>query len=777
MRTAVVTYADAGVAGWAEISLPNKRRYCKARGYSFFVHDSPYDPDVAPVWQKIQCILQHLDDFELVFWSDADALVMNFDVRLERIVGEEFDLVVGSDCRGINFGNALVRRSSSTKRLLSGIWEDRHIAYPFLEQGALTAHIDRHFAFEPRFRVARQDVMNSYPDLDYYRDSSTTGPNLETYKEGHFIIHFAGLWDRADDSRRERFRRFDKLAGHFGDASTPPPGDVRPVTLRTCWGRIKRALAGLPDKPSTDCSGKGIVVSGHGDLFASAWICLRMLREHGCELPIQFWHLGEEGLSSQFLELVSRYGIECIDALRIRAALGGRILRGAELRAFAICNSRFTEVLYLDSNSVPLGDPSFLFDCDLYKEHGVLLWPDSERTDPESAIWDFIPFREEHRIDSAQLLVDKGRHWRPVAFLQWVNENSDFFGRFFAVDSDGLTFSFHLLRVHFEMVRRPPDILRSDGYNLGTARGQHGPDGKRILQQRDPRNWQLYGPNPRVIGFRSEERCLRLLEELRNQLPGEISPIAKPNGANSSKRPADVSFPVTICVIAYGPHADLAEKFLNQLYENTDPALFRLRFGLNEAEPRTHALVEKAVDKFGNIDVFVESINIFKNPLMRRLFYERPLGSKWTIWFDDDCFPTRPDWLEWLAIRIKEKPDIAQWGWMRYAQYGDSNGIIDFMARSYWNKGLPLPRTQGATQDTFNRIDFAAGGFWALRTDVIKKLNWPDPRIVQYAEDVMLGEALRQNGFKMGAFTYGYEIGDTPRRNSNAEEICGLPRG
>ena len=44
-----------------------------------------------------------------------------------------------------------------------------------------------------------------------------------------------------------------------------------------------------------------------------------------------------------------------------------------------LARSAFSEILYLDSDSVPLTDPTFLFDSPTYKQHGAVLWPDFNR--------------------------------------------------------------------------------------------------------------------------------------------------------------------------------------------------------------------------------------------------------------------------------------------------------------------------------------------------------------------------------------------------------------
>jgi hypothetical protein len=44
---------------------------------------------------------------------------------------------------------------------------------------------------------------------------------------------------------------------------------------------------------------------------------------------------------------------------------------------------------------------------------------------------------------------------------------------------------------------------------------------------------------------------------------------------------------------------------------------------------------------------------------------------------------------------------------------------------------------------------FPTGGCWLIRTSAVRSLDWPDPRLIKLADDVFLGEAIRQNGWDM----------------------------
>lgn len=234
-----------------------------------------------------------------------------------------------------------------------------------------------------------------------------------------------------------------------------------------------------------------------------------------------------------------------------------------------------------------------------------------------------------------------------------------------------------------------------------------------------------------------------------------------------------VEFPVTICVVCYGRNIELARRFLSTLYRCTAPSLFTLRAGLNEVEPATLELFHEYAERFGNIELFIEPQNIFKNPLMRRMFREKPLVSRWTIWCDDDTHFTRSDWLQRLGLKIECAPEVAMWGKL-FVLWSRDEFVLEWIRAAAWYRGLPPTRETAPDGAEATKFCFATGAFWAARTEVLSQINWPDPRLIHANEDFLLSEALRQNGWKLGRFASGVNINDAPRRNAEAAEVSEL---
>src|SRR4029453_1593659 len=172
-----------------------------------------------------------------------------------------------------------------------------------------------------------------------------------------------------------------------------------------------------------------------------------------------------------------------------------------------------------------------------------------------------------------------------------------------------------------------------------------------------------------------------------------------------------LELPVTVCVLCYGDYPELAQRVLESLYSCTPKGAIRLRLGLNAVSERTRAIVADLIPALAPEVVVDSEVNLFKLPMMRRLFDERPLTTGWTIWFDDDSFVFRSDWLTTLSWHSRLRPEVDMWGKWLFLR-GDEK-YREFVQEAPWYQGREL--TQDSEPGMY-RFDFIAGGFWAIRT-------------------------------------------------------------
>jgi len=303
---------------------------------------------------------------------------------------------------------------------------------------------------------------------------------------------------------------------------------------------VRTARADLEEYPADRFKGRGIVICAGGPrYFTNAWVTVKMLRHHGCKLPIEFWHLGVCEMDDRMRDMVSKYDVTCIDAYKVRKKYPARRLFGWECNPFAIIHSSFEEVIFLDADNVPLIDPEVLLDTPQYRDTGAIFWPDYGRLARTRQIWEIcgVEYRDEPEFESGQIVVDKRRCWEELNTTMHLNEHSDFYYTHIHGDKDTFHMAWHICGTRYSMPSRLIHPLRA-------TMCQHDFDDKRIFQHRNMQKWSLTGKNPRIHGFLMEDKCLEFLKELQDVWDGKIEYPAPESeeGKEAASRIAGVRF-------------------------------------------------------------------------------------------------------------------------------------------------------------------------------------------------------------------------------------------
>lgn len=279
----------------------------------------------------------------------------------------------------------------------------------------------------------------------------------------------------------------------------------------------RKFLKNLPPYPAEDFTGRGVVICAGGHrLFTNGWVAMRVLRQLGCTLPIQFWRLDGE-IDPYMADLVRPFQVECVNGSALARGLARppRLLAGWELKAFAVLHAPFREVLLLDADNVAVVNPEFLFDTPEYQSAGALFWPDYGRMEPTRAMWEAaeVPYRDEPEFESGQMAIDKARCWAAINLAMHYNEHSDFYYRH--IHGDKCTFQFAWSRTG------TPYAMPSRGiHTLDATMCQHDFHGRRIFQHRNMDKWRLDGTNRSIHDFQLESECRHFLSELNSRWNG-----------------------------------------------------------------------------------------------------------------------------------------------------------------------------------------------------------------------------------------------------------------
>lgn len=190
-----------------ELTSQNKKNYANKHGYKYFeinnknqldltktLYDSKFmEPfGLAIGWSKIKLIKDILinnPDIDWLFWIDADAIFMNFDIRLESLISNKAFFIVGRDCNGINVGTFFIKNCERSIKFLQNIWDygpQKGSWWTETEQGQLDLFGQKEEYFDG-FWIVPNNKFNSY-----IHDCSSGPLPCYKYQPKDFVIHVPG---------------------------------------------------------------------------------------------------------------------------------------------------------------------------------------------------------------------------------------------------------------------------------------------------------------------------------------------------------------------------------------------------------------------------------------------------------------------------------------------------------------------------------------------------------------------------------------------------------
>ncbi len=230
----------------------------------------------------------------------------------------------------------------------------------------------------------------------------------------------------------------------------------------------------------------------------------------------------------------------------------------------------------------------------------------------------------------------------------------------------------------------------------------------------------------------------------------------------------------TICVLLYGDYPELAKRCLNSIVALPNPEKWELRIGTNTVCKETMEYVNELFDRQSKlpswrIRTYTSATNKGKYPMMRWMLYDpcKPVTSPYVMWFDDDSFIKTPT-EEWLSSAEQNVSEADMVGKLMTTLL--SGNQPTWITQQPWYKGKLVSLTARGTPFI---PKFAVGGWWMAKFKMLKDLDWPPHNIIHRGGDYMLGEAIRQNDYKL----LNYHAGVAINANDRGEDDVALRRG
>ena len=232
----------------------------------------------------------------------------------------------------------------------------------------------------------------------------------------------------------------------------------------------------------------------------------------------------------------------------------------------------------------------------------------------------------------------------------------------------------------------------------------------------------------------------------------------------------------TVCVLTHGEYEPTFRRCIDSIVGTYDFGswVHEIRVGLNAPSSYTIGYVRslKHAGILKTQSIFMEEENIYKYPLMRKMFYSQsnPITTPYVMWFDDDSF-IKPDTQSFFARAASEIKNADFLGHSKWVCRLSGNQHL-WIRKQPWYKGKTVSRGMPVT--------FFLGAWWVGRVSSLMKLDYPWPELQHRGGDVMLGEAIRQNDLEtvfsplpvlIGANWDGDDKNKMPRRTFDSQPI------
>lgn len=231
--------------------------------------------------------------------------------------------------------------------------------------------------------------------------------------------HVRNSEDEIDDLRRSHQEFVWQLEKELGNSTTR--------------GQSDRQWNGLDI-----FNGTGIVMVGGGEYFGPAIIGIHMLRRTGSDLPVEVFVPDDDEYEKTVCEsYLKKLGAKCVVLSHILDKGTVKVGRNDDadlkvthyqLKSLALLLSSFSDVLLLDSDSIPLLEPlSNIFETEPYKSKGLIIWPDFWRSTESPSFWtiagkpDFPKGLPVTSSETGQLAVNKATHLAPLLLATYYN--------------------------------------------------------------------------------------------------------------------------------------------------------------------------------------------------------------------------------------------------------------------------------------------------------------------------------------------------------------------
>ena len=185
-------YAGTEYKKKMDIGIQSKIKYCKLHNIDFILEDETadyFDNKRRYEWYKILLLTKHINNYDYLFWSDADVLIKNFDYSLTNYINNlnKDNIFIFTYCPNFFINNYYNFLNSFRVDLIYN--QTQFLNINLWDQGA-TVHIlqNNPEIFKKTYIEKNVRLFNAY---SIYNWNKINDPYY--YRTGDFLIHYAGI--------------------------------------------------------------------------------------------------------------------------------------------------------------------------------------------------------------------------------------------------------------------------------------------------------------------------------------------------------------------------------------------------------------------------------------------------------------------------------------------------------------------------------------------------------------------------------------------------------
>lgn len=188
-KIAIITQYTDNIENYSKYTTAINNEYAKKHWYDFIVQKWKLENknERFITWDKIDLSKKYLENYEYIFWIDADMMIMNHDIKIEQFITDK-DLMICSDNSNswkkdtVNTWSYILKNSKYSRNIIDKlyeVWDDIWLINNFpAEQWALVHMYQNNI-------LDLKNNITVYPEITF----NSSNPAHLLYKEWQYILH------------------------------------------------------------------------------------------------------------------------------------------------------------------------------------------------------------------------------------------------------------------------------------------------------------------------------------------------------------------------------------------------------------------------------------------------------------------------------------------------------------------------------------------------------------------------------------------------------------